>query len=359
MKFVGEVSTATASARFRERQLRLRGSQLRPERPGAAEAGGPVRSRSSAERGRDGAACRSGPGRELRRIGATGRPDGGEGRTEPASAPAVRAAEKQLQLRLGWPGVPSVGDEVEFIMPVDEDLSLENAPTRKRSSRRRSVSVGDHFVIVRDMQGTDAFSESDYAEIQAVLDDFIYEVDTEYFGETADIDANERVIVLITEEVNKLADLTDQLIFLGFFLPSDLANPVDCPASNAGEIVYLRAPDPDGEFGQETSVERAVEILKSTTSHEFQHLINSEQRFYPRQLPVLIVPATTSGSTRGSRTWPKSSWDSPSWGWPCGPIWASTAADLRPSMPSTPILTRELLQPRCDGVQTTKVATAG
>jgi hypothetical protein len=211
---------------------------------------------------------------ELRRIGARVAPMGAK--VAHAGAPAAAAAGgSSAAARLA--GVPSIGDEVDFIMPVGEDLSLECTNVEK-VLQAEIRSVGEHFVIARDMQGTDAFSAGDYAEIQAVLDDFIYEVDTKYFGETADIDENERVIVLITEEVNKLADITDKMIFLGFFPPSDLFDPIDCPASNAGEIVYLRAPDPEGVFGDTTSVERAVDILKSTTSHEFQHLINAEQR---------------------------------------------------------------------------------
>ncbi len=213
---------------------------------------------------------------ELRRIGARVAPMGAKVARTGAAAARAAAGSGTAQARLA--GVPSTGDELEFIMPVGEDLSLSCTNTEK-ILQAEIRSVGEHFVIARDMQGTDSFSAGDYAAIQAVLDDVIHPVDTEYFGETSDIDENERVIVLITEEVNKLTELTDTLIFLGFFLPSDLANPVDCPASNAGEIVYLRAPDPDGEFGEETSVERAIDILKSTTSHEFQHLINSVQRF--------------------------------------------------------------------------------
>ena len=213
---------------------------------------------------------------ELRRIGARVAPMGAKvAQTGPGAA---RAAVGSVSARARLAGVPSEGDTVEFIMPVGEDLSLSCDSTEK-VLQAEIRSVGEHFVIARDLQGTDAFAEVDYLEIQAVLDDYIHPVDTEYFGETADIDENDRVIVLITEELNKLTDLTELLIFLGFFLPTDLADPIDCPASNAGEIVYLRAPDPDGEFGQETSVERAIEILKSTTSHEFQHLINAEQRF--------------------------------------------------------------------------------
>jgi hypothetical protein len=274
MKFVGEVSSASASAG----SVRASYGYAAPITPRAQELLRPEtefvreRQRSWVETVR----IQERAWGELRRIGARVAPIGARVAQTGAAAARAVVGSGSPQARLA--GVPSNGDEVEFIMPVGEDLSLDCTNTEK-VLQAEIVSVGAHFVIARDMQGTDAFSESDYAEIQAVLDDFIYEVDTEYFGETADIDENERVIVLITEEVNKLTDLTEQLIFLGFFLPSDLANPVDCPASNAGEIVYLRAPDPDGEFGEETSVERAVEILKSTTSHEFQHLINSEQRF--------------------------------------------------------------------------------
>jgi hypothetical protein len=242
MKFVGEVSTATASAS----SVSASYGYAAPASAGAQDL---LRQEAQFVRDRQ----RSGVETvrmqerawdELRRIGARVAPVGARVAQTGAAARAA-AGSGSAQARLA--GVPSNGDEVEFIMPVGEDLSLDCTNTEK-VLQAEIVSVGDHFVIARDMQGTDAFSESDYAEIQAVLDDFIYEVDTEYFGETADIDENERVIVLITEEVNKLADLTEQLIFLGFFLPSDLASPFDCPASNAGEIVYLRAPDPDGEF---------------------------------------------------------------------------------------------------------------
>jgi hypothetical protein len=273
MKFVGEASSASASAG----SVRAGYGYAAPTTAGTQEL---LRAETEFVRERqrswvETVRIQERAWGELRRIGARVAPLGAK--VAHTAAPAIGAAgSASAAARLA--GVPSVGDAVEFIMPVGEDLSLSCTNTEK-VLQAEIVSVGEHFVIARDMQGTDAFSAGDYAEIQAVLDDFIYEVDTEYFGETADIDENERVIVLITEEVNKLADLTDTLIFLGFFLPSDLADPVDCPASNAGEIVYLRAPDPDGEFGEETSVERAIEILKSTTSHEFQHLINSVQRF--------------------------------------------------------------------------------
>jgi len=207
---------------------------------------------------------------ELRRIGARAAGDPGlASRRASGEGPSLRAATS---------AVSAVGDTVEFFLPIAEDLTLDcNDTTNVVKAEVRSV--GERFLIARDIQGVDAYSDADYAEIQTRLDEFIYLVNTEYFGETADIDANERVIVLVTEEVNKLTDLTEQLIFLGFFLGSDLSNEVDCPASNVAEIVYIRAPDPNGDFGSETSVERAIEFLESTTSHEFQHLINAEQRF--------------------------------------------------------------------------------
>ncbi len=209
---------------------------------------------------------------ELRRIGARAARD-------PALASRAAPGEGEgPSLRAATSAVSAVGDTVEFFLPIAEDLTLDcNDTTSVVEAEVRSV--GERFLIARDIQGVDAFSDADYAEIQTLLDEFIYPVDTEYFGQTADIDGNARVIVLVTEEVNKLTDLTEKLIFLGFFLGSDLAAPRDCPASNVAEIVYIRAPDPNGDFGSPTSVERAIEILESTTSHEFQHLINAEQRF--------------------------------------------------------------------------------
>ena len=209
---------------------------------------------------------------ELRRIGARAARD-------PALASRAASGEGAgPSLRAATSAVSAVGDTVEFFLPIAKDLTLDcNDTTSIVEAEVRSV--GERFLIARDIQGVDAFSDADYAEIQTLLDDFIHPVDTGYFGETADIDGNERVIVLITEGVNKLTDPEEQLVFLGFFLGSDLAARGDCPASNVAEILYIRAPDPNGDSGRETSVERALDFLQSTAAHEFQHLINAEQRF--------------------------------------------------------------------------------
>ncbi len=205
---------------------------------------------------------------ELRRIGARAARDPARAASGEGAGPSLRAATS---------AVSAVGDTVEFFLPITEEFTLDcNDTTSVVEAEVRSV--GERFLIARDIQGVDSYSDADYAEIQTLLDDFIYPVDTEYFGETADIDGNERVIVLITEGVNKLTEPTEKLIFLGFFLESDLAAREFCAASNVAEILYIRAPDPNGDFGTETTVERAIEFLQSTTSHEFQHLINAEQR---------------------------------------------------------------------------------
>ncbi|UCG76888.1 MAG: hypothetical protein JSV95_06300 [Gemmatimonadota bacterium] len=211
---------------------------------------------------------------ELDRIGARIAQPGAGRVARTAAARAETGAGADLRAA----SVPVPGEEVEFFIPIDEDLNIACDSTN-RVVQAEVRSVGERFIIARDTQGADPFTDQIYAQLQAMLDDHIHRVGTAYFGETADLDANERVIVLITEEVNKLEDPTGSLIFLGFFLPTDLYSPADCAASNVAEIVYLRAPDPNGDFGRETSVESAIEILESTTAHEFQHLINAEQRF--------------------------------------------------------------------------------
>jgi hypothetical protein len=94
----------------------------------------------------------------------------------------------------------------------------------------------------------------------AALEDVVYPVNTSYFGEPADIDGNERIIILVTEETNKLSGSNGLTFIAGFFVPSDLSdsgNPEGggtaagglCATSNEAEILYLIAPDPGGRYG--------------------------------------------------------------------------------------------------------------
>ncbi len=139
-------------------------------------------------------------------------------------------------------------------------------------------TVGDNFVIVEDPAAAGFFTEQDYAELDAEVDDFVAPVDHSYFGTPADLDGNERTIAFFTRQVNRMSEEGSGSIIIGFFTELDLWDPVDCPSSNEAEIIWLIAPDPDGEQGPRVSTGFVKEIARGLIAHEFQHLLNAQQR---------------------------------------------------------------------------------
>ncbi len=216
--------------------------------------------------------------RELLRIGARPARSGAGGVSSAAASRALGSAAGE---------VPSVGETQEFLFAIQQDLSVSCTDTAAviTASVR---AVGDHFAILRDTQGPGWFTAADYSQMLATLEDVIHPVNAGYFGETADIDGNERVLVLITEETNKLSKANGLTFLAGFFVPSDLSDSgtgsggggvgSPCATSNEAEILYLLAPDPDGDFGRRHTVDFARENVVSVSSHELQHLISAEQR---------------------------------------------------------------------------------
>jgi hypothetical protein len=224
-------------------------------------------------------AMRSSARRELLRSGARPARDvaGGGGSD---AAVGFRTARRAL--------VPVVGERKDFLFSVQPDLTVSCDDTA--AVIHASVkAVGEHFAIYRDLQENSGFTAADYAEMLATLEDVVYPVDTSYFGEPADIDGNERIIVLVTEETNKLSGQSGLTFIAGFFVPSDLSDSGDpegggtaagglCATSNEAEILYLIAPDPGGKHGIPHTVEFAKETVVGVSAHELQHLISAERR---------------------------------------------------------------------------------
>ncbi|UCG76889.1 MAG: hypothetical protein JSV95_06305 [Gemmatimonadota bacterium] len=227
---------------------------------------------------------RSAVRRELQEVGA--RPVRLAQRAEDAlgARPLLRAALSAE--------VPVVGERREFLFSVQRDLTVSCTDT-VAVIQAVAKAVGERFAIYRDLQAPGWFSAADYAEMLATLDGTIYPVNSSYFGEPADIDGNERVVVLITEETNKLSSANGLTFIAGFFVPSDLSDSGPggggtaaggvCATSNEAEILYLIAPDPGGEFGRRHSTAFAKETVIGVSAHEFQHLINAEQRLIVEQ----------------------------------------------------------------------------
>ncbi len=197
-------------------------------------------------------------------------------RISPRAATSRSGTEARLSIATSST-VPTVGQAVSLTSGVrTHQVSIGCETTRPIDGTVRAV--GDNFVIVEEDAVAGSFTAQDYVELDAELDKYIAPVDQQYFGAPADLDGNDRVIALFTKEVNSLTDKDSPVIILGFFWAGDLSDPADCAPSNEGEILWLRAPDPDGDYGAPTSVELVKRIARSLVSHEYQHLLNAEQR---------------------------------------------------------------------------------
>jgi hypothetical protein len=168
--------------------------------------------------------------------------------------------------------VPTVGEMLTFTSARQPDgsPSCDNGT----ELQGRVMSVGAHFVIVEEPAVAGHLLETDYDDINADLDAFVAAVGEAYFGEPADLDGNQRVIAFFNGEPNRRG-----VPYGGFFSPYDLADPADCANSNEAEILWLSGPDPDGELGPEpASAARTKVFAPSLIAHEYQHLLNAEQR---------------------------------------------------------------------------------
>ena len=199
-----------------------------------------------------------------------------------SSVAARQSSRNALAARV--PSVPvgvKVGDVFNMKVPTRPntcDLSTPIAVTVK--------AMGTRGIFVEDNANpTGGFSASDYQALSDRFDSQIWATDVAYFGEPTDFDENQRVVVVITKEVNKVNNLLGQVIF------ADLFDQTDCPASNEGEFFYGKAPDPTGAVNGAYTVASALLDAPIIIAHEFTHVIQLGRR------------ATFEGATALQSTW--------------------------------------------------------
>ncbi|MFW6192330.1 MAG: hypothetical protein ACOC83_02495, partial [Gemmatimonadota bacterium] len=153
-------------------------------------------------------------------------------------------------------------------------------------------AVGENVALVEDLDApSPSFPEETWRALRDEFDEVVFPTDSLYFGGPADIDGNGRIVVLFTPEVNRLTPRSATGRIGGFFLPLDLTDSGDpegsglqgpggevCPASNEGELLYLAAADPEGEFGSPLREDQALRNARSVAAHELEHLLSAEQR---------------------------------------------------------------------------------
>lgn len=139
--------------------------------------------------------------------------------------------------------------------------------------------MGNFGIFVVDTLNPKAADSLTTAEIQAFRDTFdlhTYPTTTTYFGAPSDLDANSRVIVVLTIQVNKMA----QGNIAGFVFSGDLFDrETQCGSSDEGELFYGHVPDGADSAG--TGARSKASVLgqmSSLIAHEFTHNIQQSRR---------------------------------------------------------------------------------
>ncbi|TVP77795.1 MAG: hypothetical protein EA352_02960 [Gemmatimonadales bacterium] len=186
--------------------------------------------------------------------------------------PATSDVMADMPARSEVPESTSEGDTVTVRFPeIDDNLTVNctdfediHAVVRVRS---------DHFFVLEDLENpSGGYTEEDFRDAAAFLESTTRPRLEEHFGSFTDLDDNGRVVLVFTQEVNRLGPL-------GFVNPLDFFTSDECPASNGGEFLFNQVPDPQGSVGRQVSRSEAVKGLNSLNAHELTHVIQSGRRF--------------------------------------------------------------------------------
>ena len=194
----------------------------------------------------------------------------------------LRDRERELAARAGGQALsrasraaatrpPAIGEERTFQVcetPTCEDFVEATATARV---------VAERVAIYLDNTApTGGYTDGDLQAVATLFDNYLYPIDTTAFGRESDIDANDVVVVLLTQRINELSPdcNSSESVILGYFFGLDLL-PAE-PNSNIGEIFYGLVPDPDSPSCT-ISREYATGQLPSAFIHEFQHMISFNQ----------------------------------------------------------------------------------
>jgi hypothetical protein len=161
------------------------------------------------------------------------------------------------------------GDTIELRYPRAPNTCTQFTPVRGVVRK-----VGARAIWIEDVTNpAGGFTAAQYDDLSNQFDGPIYATNVEYFGEPTDFDGNNRIIILLTREVNK--DGVFGRVFSADFFPTS-----DCPASNVGEIFYGIAPDPDSVIGatfRMTALD-AMSEMPTIIAHELAHVIQFGRR---------------------------------------------------------------------------------
>jgi len=137
--------------------------------------------------------------------------------------------------------------------------------------------VGERAALFVDQDApAGGYDDDDLRAFSDQIDDGIWPVVTGAFGAPSDLDSNDRIVILFTPMVNALTPRGVTGFIAGFFFGLDLLP--DEEGSNASEIFYALVPDPSGEYSDPRPKNAVARLTPAVLSHEFQHMVNFNQR---------------------------------------------------------------------------------
>lgn len=167
------------------------------------------------------------------------------------------------------PGTVTEGQDITIRFPnFDGNTCTESVPINVRVARiaTRSILLVDNAnpvpIDATTLDNAAAAFEVGYATA------------VDHYGDVSDMDGNGRIAIVITREVNRLISPP-----LGFVAYANYYPQSQCVASNEGEFVYIRAPDPSGLFTAGVySVASFQNNMSRLLTHEFTHAIQGARR---------------------------------------------------------------------------------
>lgn len=143
--------------------------------------------------------------------------------------------------------------------------------------------VGRAGVIYTDNGNSTAgeqLNDGDITQLGQLFDDYLHPIDTTAFGGVSDINADQRIAILVTGAVNALTDDCRNGRVVGYFYGGDLL--LFQPGSNRREVFYAFAPKEATPTCSAVTRARALSQLPATLIHELQHMISFNQRVLVR-----------------------------------------------------------------------------
>ncbi len=191
------------------------------------------------------------------------------GASRSSSAGPGRVEEPPAAVGAGPARVPAVGERRTFrVFRAPGDFAQVTAEARHVGARAA--------LFVDDDAPDGGFDAADLQAFSRRFDEASHPTVTGAFGAASDIDANSRIIILFTPQVNALTPRGANGFIAGFFFGVDLLP--EEQGSNAGEIFYSIAPDPGGVHSDPRPTEDLLRVTPAVLSHEFQHMVHFNER---------------------------------------------------------------------------------